>query len=723
MHCVLPGSLDMAALLALLIWTALAIETYWVHRQAQFFGKCWFMIAHVAMLGWLGAATMELVSVTEGCKLFWGEVMWPAIMLLPTAWAFFLLDYSFVRRSSNASWKITLLIGGAVVVAVMLATNPLHRLFYTATELAIVDGRPSIVYERGPMFVVVALYLYLFLIGGILVSVLGVARANPRYRPFYLGLLAITTVPMLGNVAYLAFGVTVFGFDPTPYLFSFVLLTFTWMIFNNRLMDITTVANDLLFYNTVDPIIVFDTEGCLAGLNPEAQRLFHRRLPGLGGDLRAAAHIGEVVRQVIAGHARQAAASISIGSRHFDLRLLPNEKPLDRSRSAMGWVLVMNDATERRFLSDQLMAERDYLSKLMDTSISGIVALDDAGRFVYANREAESIFGVPQSALGRLCYDDPQFAAEGDSPVEQVFPALRHLTLSAAPERNRRFALRRADGAVRVVSVNTAPISHPNRAAVVVLAVADITEQVAAECELRRAAERAEAVSRIKSQFLANMSHEIRTPLNGVLGMAEVLDRAVTDAEHKRMVTTIRRSGEMLLTILNDVLDMSKIEAGKMELEHVDFRPDELALRLDEMHCQMAEEKGLALEVYTSVGAEVPRTGDPLRIMQILQTLVSNAVKFTAAGEVVVTFSCPRGAPMTIEVRDTGIGMTEAQSERIFDEFEQADGSVTRRFGGTGLGMAIVRRLVEGMGGSIAIDSAPGLGTTARVILPLPEAA
>ncbi|MEH6776142.1 MAG: ATP-binding protein, partial [Cereibacter changlensis] len=135
-----------------------------------------------------------------------------------------------------------------------------------------------------------------------------------------------------------------------------------------------------------------------------------------------------------------------------------------------------------------------------------------------------------------------------------------------------------------------------------------------------------------------------------------------------------------------------------------------------------AEEKGLALEVYASVGADAPRTGDPLRIMQILQNLVSNAVKFTEAGEVVVTFSCPRGAPMVVEVRDTGIGMTEAQSERIFDEFEQADGSMTRRFGGTGLGMAIVRRLVESMGGGIAIDSAPGQGTTVRVTLPLSEA-
>ena len=238
--------------------------------------------------------------------------------------------------------------------------------------------------------------------------------------------------------------------------------------------------------------------------------------------------------------------------------------------------------------------------------------------------------------------------------------------------------------------------------------------------ELYLAKARAEEASRAKSMFLANMSHEIRTPLNGVLGMAEVLDGTLVTADHKRMIGTIRSSGESLLNILNDILDLSKIEAGRMELESVPFRLADLAGRVEELHAPRAEEKGLAFEVLIGLGAEVPRVGDPHRVQQILHNLVSNAIKFTEKGEVAVKISGRAGKPLVIEVRDTGIGMTQPQLARLHDEFSQADSSVTRRFGGTGLGMAITRTLVEMMGGTIQVSSVPDQGTTIQAVLPLP---
>ena len=230
----------------------------------------------------------------------------------------------------------------------------------------------------------------------------------------------------------------------------------------------------------------------------------------------------------------------------------------------------------------------------------------------------------------------------------------------------------------------------------------------------------AEVASRTKSIFLANMSHEIRTPLNGVLGMAEVLDGVLVNPDHKRMIATIRRSGESLLNILNDILDMSKIEAGKMQLESVTFSLEELAGRVEDLHMLRAEEKGLTFEVLIGSGAEVRRLGDPHRVQQVLHNLISNAIKFTDKGEVMVKIVGRSDRPLFIEVRDTGIGMTAAQLEHLHDEFTQADVSVTRRFGGTGLGMAITRTLVELMGGTIHTDSTLGEGTTIQVTLPLP---
>ena len=237
--------------------------------------------------------------------------------------------------------------------------------------------------------------------------------------------------------------------------------------------------------------------------------------------------------------------------------------------------------------------------------------------------------------------------------------------------------------------------------------------------ELHDARERAEEASRSKSLFLANMSHEIRTPLNGILGMADILAGDLNDPDQARTARTIRESGETLLSILNDILDMSKIEAGKLELEQQTFAPSDLARRVGSLHRLRAEQKGLSFVKDFAEGLPL-RLGDPHRISQILHNLLGNAVKFTEHGGVILRISGGKGEPLLIEVEDTGIGMSPEQSARIFDDFEQADLSMTRRYGGTGLGLSIVRRLISMMGGGIAIDTEPGRGTTVRVTLPLP---
>ena len=242
-----------------------------------------------------------------------------------------------------------------------------------------------------------------------------------------------------------------------------------------------------------------------------------------------------------------------------------------------------------------------------------------------------------------------------------------------------------------------------------------------AERELRRAEverEAAEEASRLKSQFLANMSHEIRTPLNGVLGMVQAMESEDATPRQLQRLRIIRDSGETLLQVLNDVLDFSKIEAGKLELHPEPFDLGELARRATAIFADTAAAKGLDLACKVTPGAEGVWEGDPARLRQMLMNLLSNAVKFTRAGKVRLEVGRVRGG-LRIAVQDTGPGIDPAHLPRLFGKFSQVDGTVTREFGGAGLGLAICRELAVMMGGEVGVTSVPGQGSTFILRLPL----
>ncbi|WP_052007129.1 hybrid sensor histidine kinase/response regulator [Burkholderia paludis] len=294
-----------------------------------------------------------------------------------------------------------------------------------------------------------------------------------------------------------------------------------------------------------------------------------------------------------------------------------------------------------------------------------------------------------------------------------------HRTRRAGAVAHAELPLDTTDGARVDLAVSTVPARYQGQA-VLVAAFADVTAQKQIEQQLRAAKQAADDANAAKSVFLATMSHEIRTPLNAFLGNLELLSHTPLDAKQQDRLATIRASSDSLLSIISDVLDFSKIEAGEMAFETLTFPVFDVLDRTLATFAPSARAKGLMLRVRAHCAVDQTMRADPTRLGQILNNLLGNAIKFTGRGTVTVDVAVAAGR-IAIAVRDTGIGMTPAQQARVFEPFAQADGTIHRRFGGTGLGLALCRRLTAAMGGTIGVDSRPGDGSRFTVRLPLGE--
>lgn len=350
----------------------------------------------------------------------------------------------------------------------------------------------------------------------------------------------------------------------------------------------------------------------------------------------------------------------------------------------------------------------------------GVLLLDARShRIIEANQRCGDILGRTPQELAGL---DPASITHPDDLEENRDRAARMNAGEIAGYRlNKRYL--RADGSVVWASLTGAPLQdQANEAPLYLFILEDITARKQMEEKLRQAYDAAEFANAAKSEFLAHMSHEIRTPMNAVLGLAQVLERESLSTSQRDMVARIRTAGQSLLALLNDVLDLSKIEAGQLRIEPRSFELKSLLANLDSLMGRAARAKGLALRLQEPATPPGPLLGDGLRLEQILINLAGNAIKFTERGEVAVIVQLIDAADahvrLRFEVRDNGIGIAPDALARLFVPFTQADSGITRRFGGTGLGLSICKRLVELMGGEIGAESAVGAGSTFWFELP-----
>ena len=366
---------------------------------------------------------------------------------------------------------------------------------------------------------------------------------------------------------------------------------------------------------------------------------------------------------------------------------------------------------------DCLEAEAEPASpddSIVDSIGDGVVILDAAGRSLHANPAACTLLDRTIEELWELGSIDSIVRPSGGLTLHEV---LTFVDDEAGTLRDDAAIVIGRDGGETPVSFVLDAVSNASERSFVML-LRDMSEQRAIRTELELARDAAEGANRAKSEFLAAMSHEIRTPMNGVIGMLGLLMDSDLSSEQREYAETASRSGQSLLSLINDILDFSKVESGRLELEETAFDVREAVEEVAELLAETAQTKGL--ELCTRIDPAVPRSvyGDPTRVRQVLVNLLGNAIKFTEEGEIVLAVELAESFPdqvrLCFSVQDTGIGIAAESHARLFSAFSQADSSTTRRFGGTGLGLVICKRLAVSMGGDVDFDSEVGVGSTFR---------
>src|SRR5690349_14786743 len=396
----------------------------------------------------------------------------------------------------------------------------------------------------------------------------------------------------------------------------------------------------------------------------------------------------------------------------------------DAQDAIIGYLLIGTDNTARRLveaeqkrLDQRLRDQQFYTRSLIESNIDALMTTDPSGIITDVNKQMEALTGCTRDELigapFKSHFTDPERAEAGIK-----------LVLSEKKVTDYELTACARDGKQTVVSYNATTFYDRGRTLQGVFAAArDVTERKRVEAELQQAKAMAETASQTKSDFLASMSHEIRTPMNAIIGIADLLAKTPLSAEQNNYVQIFRRAGDNLLNLINDILDLSKVEASQLELERTGFSLNDLLEKVQEMVAMRAHEKGLAMICEIAPNVSNDLIGDPTRLRQVLLNLLGNAIKFTESGEVALRVTPDADAfvpgALRFTISDTGIGIPNEKLRAVFERFTQADSSTTRRYGGSGLGLTISKRLVELMGGCIRVESGVGKGSIFSFAVPL----
>ena len=670
----------------------------------------------IMMLGvtiWAFAYSFELAMTDLESIMFWLRLEYIGISLIPALWIIFILQFTGNEKYLNSK-TITLIYLMPVITLLIVWTNNWHNLHYKSYEMVMIDGLYLLSFEPGAWYIIHTIIFYCFLILGLLLLIFKFRREKTIFKKQILVVIFGASIPWLTNIIYLLDFKPFEHLDLTPFAFIFTGIIISFGLLRFKLFEVLPFAREKIIEEMAEGIVILDTIYHVIDSNPAFRKTFNTTETDL---------IGKPVFTIFPDDDHLLKNLEKKEPVKFEYKQQLNEEQilfevtiqpiLVKQGEVNGYFVVFRDITEAKSAQEELTYAKELLEETGRLARVGGWHLDLESDELVWTAMTKNIFEV-----------DPDFVPDLESAINFYYDEKSRREVSLALDnsirKNESFSLElpieTAKGNKKWVVAIGKPIFKGKKCIKLHGSVQDITEKKRTESRLLRAKKMAESANQAKSEFLANMSHEIRTPLNGIIGFSDLLKQSELKEDQKGYMDIVFQSANSLLEILNDILDLSKIEAGRMELDPYSTNINKMAEKCIDILRFQAENKNLSIRYRVEENVPKYLVLDELRVRQVLINLLGNSIKFTNEGEIELIIqkvgSRKKREIIRFLVRDTGIGISHSNLKKIFQAFSQEDNSITRKFGGTGLGLTISNRILQLMNSKLTVQSVVGEGST-----------